>query len=561
MKLINNNVLYESLKDDYDLVLPKGTILFHGTGETINGDLRPGGYDNLLWTTSSSAIAQTYISVASIRNVSSKTLSSPPMHGKKDGVFTNFLGVSYDVKFENGVARTYTTLAPDIFKKWEAERYELIKQYNEYRKELDSKEANFIKIAKQAENDDSITEEEINKLAEENNKLYKEFKNFKVKYNNYNVKLLKNQYVNEKLRELGYSPDSSSGEDEDYLWNIKEDINGNVMSNDYRQTGRLYIIKLKRDMKIYDISTGESDEMELQYNSLDLFNKVEKMGYDGVKIDDFAQTESYGNVMHTSVGFFKSSFDGLDYSEFIPDVVHPKDPLQRHSDEYIKHRKSLKESNSIISYKGELYEEIVNNHNYNIEKIKRDPNYNYSTVDGVVYRITRGSVIDEISINRIEFTDENEFYEDQINRYVEYLKNGGIIEPFPVNVSKLEYNLDSMISFLDDNKEFDDDIDEAFHNFTSNNELGIRRYSFYRILTDTDEGEKFYKWHRLNPKAISIRNCFPSDITSEEKQLIPFLEAVFKFFEDNEEYTLINQNHRLEALKRLGKTKVLIRKY
>jgi hypothetical protein len=36
-------------------------LLFHGTGEPIKGPLMPGGYDNVLWTSDSPVIAQSYI--------------------------------------------------------------------------------------------------------------------------------------------------------------------------------------------------------------------------------------------------------------------------------------------------------------------------------------------------------------------------------------------------------------------------------------------------------------------------------------------------------------------
>ena len=36
-------------------------ILYHGTGEPIDGTLRPGGYDGLLWTSDSADVARAYI--------------------------------------------------------------------------------------------------------------------------------------------------------------------------------------------------------------------------------------------------------------------------------------------------------------------------------------------------------------------------------------------------------------------------------------------------------------------------------------------------------------------
>jgi hypothetical protein len=48
-----------------DLIIKKGTELFHSSGEPFDEkDLRGGGYDGIVWTTTDSAISQTYIPVA-----------------------------------------------------------------------------------------------------------------------------------------------------------------------------------------------------------------------------------------------------------------------------------------------------------------------------------------------------------------------------------------------------------------------------------------------------------------------------------------------------------------
>lgn len=49
-------------------------LLFHGTGETLEGDLRPGGYDGLFWTADCPAVAQSYIP-----KTGGSTLYAPPM--------------------------------------------------------------------------------------------------------------------------------------------------------------------------------------------------------------------------------------------------------------------------------------------------------------------------------------------------------------------------------------------------------------------------------------------------------------------------------------------------
>jgi hypothetical protein len=212
-----------------------------------------------------------------------------------------------------------------------------------------------------------------------------------------------------------------------------------------------------------------------------------------------------------------------------------------------------------ILHRGYVYEEVRSKSGYDIERIKRTPNYDYRIVNGITYRITKGSDLEEVGIGRVLPTEDNEFYPEQIERYVEYIRNGGIIEPFPVEVSKLEYNLDGMLDFLDSNKEYEDEI---YPEFRDTGVAGLRVYSLSNILIYRDEGEQFYEYRRLNPKANSLHNCFPyPDGPNEtEQKILPFLTSVFEFFDEHAEYTLINQNHRLAALKELGIQTILIRK-
>ena len=53
--------------------------------------------------------------------------------------------------------------------------------------------------------------------------------------------------------------------------------------------------------------------MEPDYNKVSLFKKLEKLGYDGVRISDFAQSENWGNIGHASVGLFPSGLSKVRY--------------------------------------------------------------------------------------------------------------------------------------------------------------------------------------------------------------------------------------------------------
>lgn len=332
-KLVYKGFLYESITDGEVKIIKAGTTLFHGTGESINGKLVGGGYDEVLWTTNSSTVAQMYISHSDkVQTKSSEGLSSPPMYGKNDGVITNILGIRYDVKYDNGILKTYQTLAPPEFVEIENKYKELSKKWYEEYSIVTSKEKEYIELSK----NENLDDEAIDKLEEEIDKLNRKFAITKKEYTNFNIKTISNRYVNDKLKSLGYEPDSSVGPNESYLWNINVDNNDNILPPDYKTKGKLYIIIPQRDMKMYDISTGEGDINDVQYNSLDLFRELEEQGYDGIIIDDFAQHNKMGNFGHKSFGFFKTAYDSLDSEKYIDGVTHPEDVFKKHSPEYIK---------------------------------------------------------------------------------------------------------------------------------------------------------------------------------------------------------------------------------
>src|SRR3990172_5327812 len=134
------------------------------------------------------------------------------------------------------------------------------------------------------------------------------------------------KYVEGKLKsEFGYEPyrTDSSG---DHSYKLKE-TGREIMPSNYRMKGRLFVIKPKQDLKIYDMTEGgwrEPDLTDKDYYKLDLFEKLEKEGYDGVKITDFAQTKEYGNLGHLSIGLFKRGLKKCEW-EVVPDVTHPDD--------------------------------------------------------------------------------------------------------------------------------------------------------------------------------------------------------------------------------------------
>ena len=180
---------------------------------------------------------------------------------------------------------------------------------------------------------------------------------------------------------------------------------------------------------------------------------------------------------------------------------------------------------------------------YALNKIKRDSYHKYQSCDGVMYQLSNTDKDRTISIDDIEATPENSFYEDMIERYMRYIQNGGIIETFPVTASRLAYNLEDMFEFLDGlsyKDSLDSDADSEI--FSDSPTLKDNQYSLYEI---------FDKYPTLNTKAREISQCF-SNPSPEEKQLLPELELVFTFFNEHSEYTLTDMNHRFEAVRRLN---------
>jgi hypothetical protein len=89
-----------------------------------------------------------------------------------------------------------------------------------------------------------------------------------------------------------------------------QDSYNRLMGPNEKLLGRLFILKALKPIKIYDYTFGgerESDLMDLDYHKINIFRAAEEKGYDGIKINDFAQSEIWGNLGHTSIGLFDSS--------------------------------------------------------------------------------------------------------------------------------------------------------------------------------------------------------------------------------------------------------------
>lgn len=113
--------------------------------------------------------------------------------------------------------------------------------------------------------------------------------------------------VQKFLADLGYGTPKNGR----YRLRIGDD--NEIMPADYKAPGTLFIFTGRSKLKILDLTggSGEDDLMDPTYNKIGLFRKAEEQGYDGVRINDFAQSDRWGNMGHVSLGIFASGLAKL----------------------------------------------------------------------------------------------------------------------------------------------------------------------------------------------------------------------------------------------------------
>ena len=84
---------------EHEVAIEVGTALYHGTSENFElSTIRPGGYDEILWTTTDPSIAKTYIPVGNNTYIHSSSLAKPP---RPDDTFKiaqqRSIGIDYDI--------------------------------------------------------------------------------------------------------------------------------------------------------------------------------------------------------------------------------------------------------------------------------------------------------------------------------------------------------------------------------------------------------------------------------------------------------------------------------
>lgn len=347
-KIVNKivkKIINESIEqvDDNNLIIKAGTELFHGTIEKFNKDeVRPGGYDGIFWTTNNSLISQSYIPVAgSIIYTSSESIGMPSDNPTIQ-LFQKQLGIEYDysqIEFSSGHKAKSFKIAP-IFKDIYNKRDEIYKEYQNLKDQYD-------KLYNDYQNSNFEKSDEKRNVLKTLSDLKNKFEESKTKYFEFEVNKQINNYVNQELHKLGYESDGDDFNNNSF-WKLKYNEN-RLQPKDYRATGRLLIITPKRDLKIYDTTLGgkiEGDLTDLDYHKHSWFQQVKDSGYDGIKINDFAQSNDQGNFGHHSIGLFQHVLKDVQIQE-TPAIHHDFGEYNRGNDwdspEYKKF-KSLSEN-------------------------------------------------------------------------------------------------------------------------------------------------------------------------------------------------------------------------
>lgn len=304
MSLINTILKEVTQESNSEVILTSDDMLFHGTGEDFPPNNLRGGGDDVLWTTTSSLIAQTYIPVAGSTTYASTKWFTKPHKSNHAQKMQKQLGIEFtDVTYNNEQPTSWKT--PKVF------RFKPEEKYNEKLRQLTK-----------GETDRTVLTH-----------LYKK---------HIDIDKLKNEYVNEQLSKLGYTPENKDDYTKNHKWVLKTS-GDEILPYSYRKAGKLFILKPKQPLRLFDLTEGESrdsDLMDLDYHKYDMFQDKEDEGYDGIKITDFAQVDQQGNVGHTSYGLFKSSLSKIKIFDIIK-VHHPDDfgkrsweLRTRHSKEY-----------------------------------------------------------------------------------------------------------------------------------------------------------------------------------------------------------------------------------
>lgn len=174
-----------------------------------------------------------------------------------------------------------------------------------------------------------------------------------------------------------------------------------------------------------------------------------------------------------------------------------------------------------------------------------DDDDNVERCDGISYRLSgKNEII--VPTNTVKFTPGNIFYKNRVDEYVEYIKDGGIIDTFPVKKYRLANNFYDMCKYL---YNVYGDEDNQFYK-KSNEDVWYNKYlsNIEPDLTDLFDKNSEHFVDGLNKNATSIKDLF---LDKSKAIHLDDFELIFDFFNENFEYVLMEMNHRFKAVKEL----------
>lgn len=102
------------------------------------------------------------------------------------------------------------------------------------------------------------------------------------------------------LEAMGYDFSSGHARIKISKW---EGISRHYVEAAWMKPGRVYVTT-SDNLNLLDLSISEGNLSDPMHKRIDLFREAEMRGYDGIIINDFAQSEDCGNVDHRAVGLF-----------------------------------------------------------------------------------------------------------------------------------------------------------------------------------------------------------------------------------------------------------------
>lgn len=119
----------------------------------------------------------------------------------------------------------------------------------------------------------------------------------------------------ERLATMGYPSDARGGFAAWVKYERGDDGVEMFQPSSHRREGRLFVVDCLAELRLADLADERGfDRMELDYQKLDAFRRVEARGFDGIVIDEFRQSETLGDIAHRSIGLFARALGKIRYA-------------------------------------------------------------------------------------------------------------------------------------------------------------------------------------------------------------------------------------------------------